>query len=119
MACRLAAQERYAFAVQGRRRALRGAAWSLPVSNRGGNGRSHARPCFDRCPVAVHAGFAWILDHLVLGSVFCARRSRKPRNTGADMGQLVLKRASASRLSGEWSDDDYDVLARWHRGRLP
>jgi hypothetical protein len=27
------------------------------------------------------------------------------------MTQLVLKRASASRLSGEWSDDDYDVLA--------
>ena len=27
------------------------------------------------------------------------------------MDQLVLKRASASRLSGEWSDDDYDVLA--------
>jgi hypothetical protein len=26
------------------------------------------------------------------------------------MGQLVLKRASASRPSGEWSDDDYDVL---------
>jgi len=26
------------------------------------------------------------------------------------MGQLVLKRASASRLSGEWNDDDYDVL---------
>jgi hypothetical protein len=25
--------------------------------------------------------------------------------------QLVLKRAAASRLSGEWSDDDYDVLA--------
>jgi len=24
---------------------------------------------------------------------------------------LVLKRASASRLSGEWNDDDYDVLA--------
>jgi hypothetical protein len=24
---------------------------------------------------------------------------------------LVLKRASASRPSGEWSDDDYDVLA--------
>jgi hypothetical protein len=24
---------------------------------------------------------------------------------------LILKRASASRLSGEWSDDDYDVLA--------
>jgi hypothetical protein len=25
--------------------------------------------------------------------------------------QLILKRASASRLSGEWNDDDYDVLA--------
>jgi len=27
------------------------------------------------------------------------------------MDKLVLKRASASRLSGEWSDDDYGVLA--------
>ena len=26
------------------------------------------------------------------------------------MDQLALKRAAASRLSGEWSDDDYDVL---------
>src|SRR5215470_20162085 len=26
------------------------------------------------------------------------------------MGQLILKRANASRLSGEWSEDDYDVL---------
>ena len=26
------------------------------------------------------------------------------------MGQLILKRASASRLSGEWSDDHYGVL---------
>jgi hypothetical protein len=25
--------------------------------------------------------------------------------------QLVLKHASASRSSGEWGDDDYDVLA--------
>jgi hypothetical protein len=24
---------------------------------------------------------------------------------------LILKRATASCLSGEWSDDDYDVLA--------
>jgi hypothetical protein len=24
---------------------------------------------------------------------------------------LILKRASASRPSGEWDDDDYDVLA--------
>jgi hypothetical protein len=28
-----------------------------------------------------------------------------------DKDYLVLQRASASRLSGEWSDDDYDVLA--------
>jgi hypothetical protein len=27
------------------------------------------------------------------------------------MTQLVLKRASASRSSSQWSDDDYDVLA--------
>jgi len=27
------------------------------------------------------------------------------------LGQLILKRAAASRLSGEWNDDDYDVLA--------
>lgn len=25
--------------------------------------------------------------------------------------QLILKRASASRSSGQWSDDDFDVLA--------
>ena len=27
------------------------------------------------------------------------------------MSSLILKRASVSRRSGEWSDDDYDVLA--------
>jgi hypothetical protein len=27
------------------------------------------------------------------------------------MGQLILKRAATSRPSGEWSDDDFDVLA--------
>ena len=26
-------------------------------------------------------------------------------------GSLILKRASASRPSGEWNDDDFDVLA--------
>jgi hypothetical protein len=31
--------------------------------------------------------------------------------SGAEMDQLVLKRAAASRPSGEWNDDDYDVLA--------
>jgi hypothetical protein len=28
-----------------------------------------------------------------------------------DKDYLVLKRASASRPSGEWGDDDYDVVA--------
>ena len=28
-----------------------------------------------------------------------------------DKDYLILKRASASRLSGEWSDDDYDEFA--------
>ena len=28
-----------------------------------------------------------------------------------DKDYLALKRASASRLCGDWSDDDYDVLA--------
>jgi hypothetical protein len=27
------------------------------------------------------------------------------------MGQLILKRASESRPSGQWNDDDYDVIA--------
>jgi hypothetical protein len=27
------------------------------------------------------------------------------------VSQLILKRASTSRPSGQWSDDDYDVLA--------
>ena len=27
------------------------------------------------------------------------------------MDQLALKRAAASRLSGEWNNDDFDVLA--------
>jgi len=27
------------------------------------------------------------------------------------MEQLILKRAAASRPSGEWNDDDFDVLA--------
>jgi hypothetical protein len=29
----------------------------------------------------------------------------------ATMSSLILKRAAASRTSGEWREDDYDVLA--------
>src|SRR5262249_13022218 len=38
--------------------------------------------------------------------------SVRPMGSGADMDKdyLTLKRASASRPSGEWSEDDYDVL---------
>jgi hypothetical protein len=36
----------------------------------------------------------------------------RPDGRLADMApQLILKRASASRSSGEWKDDDYDILA--------
>jgi hypothetical protein len=31
--------------------------------------------------------------------------------TGSMTAPLILKRASASRSSGQWSDEDYDVLA--------
>jgi hypothetical protein len=29
---------------------------------------------------------------------------------GESIGSLILKRANTSRLSGQWSDDDYDAL---------
>jgi hypothetical protein len=35
---------------------------------------------------------------------------RRSTRKDAAMSQLILKRASASRSSGQWSDDDYDVL---------
>ena len=40
------------------------------------------------------------------------RDSRRAANKTKSMAeQLILKRASASRSSGEWNDDDFDVLA--------
>jgi hypothetical protein len=33
------------------------------------------------------------------------------RDSTRSTGQLILKRASTSRLSGQWKDDDFDVLA--------
>jgi hypothetical protein len=33
------------------------------------------------------------------------------RMPSVEMTQLILKRSSASRPSGQWSDKDYDVLA--------
>jgi hypothetical protein len=33
------------------------------------------------------------------------------KDRGVDKDYLILKRASASRPSGEWNDEDFDVLA--------
>jgi hypothetical protein len=59
------------------------------------------------------AGFLWSTGHVVLGRSFsCSVQSELsawPRGTGADM--LILKRASASRPSGQWGDDDFDVFS--------
>jgi hypothetical protein len=38
--------------------------------------------------------------------------------TREDMTRLVLKRGKLSRSSGQWKDEDYDVLGR-HRCRRP
>src|SRR6266511_4566852 len=35
----------------------------------------------------------------------------KETDSPRPMAVLILKHASASRISGEWNDDDYDVLA--------
>jgi hypothetical protein len=44
----------------------------------------------------------------VAASVVAARTTVAPRKSTT---QLILKRASASRPSGQWDDDNYDVLA--------
>ena len=49
----------------------------------------------------VRTGVAWYS-----GDIQTATLARK-----MDKDYLVLKRASASRPSGEWNDDDFDVLA--------
>jgi hypothetical protein len=42
----------------------------------------------------------------------CRRSKHVPRSgrKETELGSLILKRANTSRLSGRWSDDDYDVL---------
>jgi hypothetical protein len=44
------------------------------------------------------------------GFLVCAN-DEPQRHSLMEKDYLVLKRASASRPSGEWNDDDYDVLA--------
>src|SRR5262249_8539731 len=79
-----------------------------------GNGRRYARSCFAHRPVAPLRSRRLDFGVRYFGfGLFCARCRRRPRHSpevpGADMGQLILKSANASRSSGEWSDDD--VLA--------
>ena len=42
----------------------------------------------------------------------CRRSKHVPRlgRKETALGSLILKQANTSRLSGRWSDDDYDVL---------
>jgi hypothetical protein len=80
-----------------------GAAWSLPPSNRGAEidpkSRDLALLSFLSLSCAVSAGF---LARCFLPSVQ-SQCSARPMGSGADMDKdyLTLKRASASRLSGE------------------
>ena len=107
MACRTCRGGSHS-AVQGHRLALEGQPNRCPFLIRSGKGRQDARPCFAHRPFALlrRRRLDFGLPYFGFG-LFCARFSRR----GPDVDQLILKRASASRLFGEWSDDDYDVLA--------
>jgi len=39
-----------------------------------------------------------------------SKRALRTARKETVFGSLILKRANTSRLSGQWSDDDYDVL---------
>jgi len=41
----------------------------------------------------------------------CAGRETRSRGGLGQVSDLLLKRAATSRPSGEWNDDDFDVLA--------
>jgi hypothetical protein len=58
--------------------------------------------------------------------VHCRMADHQRFRPVSPMAQLILKHASASRPSGEWDDDDFDVLADflpgltadvWSRGK--
>jgi alkanesulfonate monooxygenase SsuD/methylene tetrahydromethanopterin reductase-like flavin-dependent oxidoreductase (luciferase family) len=71
-------------------------------------GRPQAAPLLELAERAERLGF----DSVWAGDSLLARpRHAGTTGTGMDKDYLALKRASASRSSGEWSDDDYDVLA--------
>jgi hypothetical protein len=64
-----------------------------------------SKPCGGRCGGAHQAGWHYSLKpNLIL------RQWHNHRASSA-MTMLLLKRASVSRPSGKWNEDDYDVLA--------
>src|SRR5262245_5100610 len=60
-------------------------------------------------PLSRNSQFALLISELafVVANLFLAAKNIAPM----DKDYLFLKRAAFSRPSGEWSDDDYDVLA--------
>src|SRR5262245_55777210 len=93
----------------------RGAASSLPLSNRGRKWTPSRETslCFPSCRCSAQSllgrGIETFLARCFLPSVR-SRCSARPMGGGADMDPLVLKRAALSRSSGRWNDDDFDVL---------
>ena len=117
MACRPLAGKA---SISGSRPSTRaeGAAWSLPLLIGGrkwmpSRATSLCSPSC-RCPAQSPPGrgIETFLARCFLPSVQ-SQCSVRPMGSGADMDKdyLTLRRASASRLSGEWGDDDYDALA--------
>jgi len=57
--------------------------------------------------------YRWVLCWTIVAAVAAciAMADHQRFRSLSPMAQLILKRAAASRPSGEWNDDDYDVLA--------
>src|SRR5262249_16500461 len=93
-----------------------GAAQSLPLPNRGAGWTprhatllcSASYRCSAQSPLG--RGTETCLAWSFLRSVW-SRLSAQPIGSPAEMNQLILKCANASRASGEWKDKDYDVIA--------
>jgi hypothetical protein len=61
--------------------------------------------------VAAGARSALVISTIVMLRFFARRQRASMSAYFTNKDYLTLKRASALRSSGEWSDDDYDVLA--------
>jgi hypothetical protein len=99
MACRPAAGETFAFAVQGHRLALEGQSGRCPFLIRSGNGRQDAQPCFARRLVILLHRRRLDLGLRYFGfSLFCARWSRRSRHSREALGLTwtkIILRSSA------------------------